>query len=61
MEGFLMRVATRDAPSRVDEARPYYPPNEGDETEGRQHATVLPWVRCRAAARGAGGPEPVAG
>ncbi|MCW3706498.1 hypothetical protein [Burkholderia cenocepacia] len=33
MEGFLMRVAARDAPSRVDEARPYYPPNEDDETE----------------------------
>ncbi|WP_265343091.1 MULTISPECIES: hypothetical protein [Burkholderia] len=34
MEGFLMRVAARDAPSRVDEARPYYPPNEDDETWG---------------------------
>ncbi|OXI20374.1 hypothetical protein CFB52_022830 [Burkholderia sp. AU18528] len=37
-----MRVAARDAPSRVDEARPYYPPNEDDETEGRQRAMALP-------------------
>ncbi|WP_205818337.1 hypothetical protein, partial [Burkholderia sp. Ac-20345] len=33
----------RDAPSRVDEARPYYPPNEDVETEGWRHAMVLPW------------------
>ncbi|MCA8019790.1 hypothetical protein [Burkholderia metallica] len=61
MEGFLMRVAARDAPSRIDEARPYYPPNEDDETEEWQHATALPWIRRREAARGAGGTEPVAG
>jgi hypothetical protein len=56
-----MRVAARDAPSRVDEARPYYPPNEDDETEGWQRATALPWVRRGEAATGAGGPKPVAG
>ncbi|KAG8153828.1 hypothetical protein BFF94_010385 [Burkholderia catarinensis] len=61
MEGFLMRVAARDAPSRGDEARPYDPPNENDETERWQRATALPGVRRREAARGAGGPEPVAG
>ncbi|AYQ43282.1 hypothetical protein CVS37_22120 [Burkholderia lata] len=60
MEGFLMRVAARDAPSRVDEARPYYPPNEDDETWGGS-TQWLPWVRRREAARGAGGPRPVAG
>ncbi|WP_199779032.1 hypothetical protein [Burkholderia sp. BE12] len=61
MKGFLMRVTARDAPSRIDEARPYYPPNENDETEEGRRATVLPRVRCREAARGAGGPKPVAG
>ncbi|RQR38139.1 hypothetical protein DIE23_04310 [Burkholderia sp. Bp9143] len=61
MEGFLMRVAARDAPSRVDEARPENPPNEDDETDGRQHGAVLPRVRHREAASGAGGPRPVAG
>ncbi|TXG08037.1 hypothetical protein FU139_23990 [Burkholderia territorii] len=50
-----MRVAARDAPSRVDEARPDDPPNEDDEADARQHGTVLPGVRRREAARGAGG------
>ncbi|NTY37288.1 hypothetical protein FCJ57_13135 [Burkholderia diffusa] len=61
MEGFLMRVAARDAPSRGDEARPYYPPNEDDETEGWPRVMALPRVCRDEAARGAGGPEPVAG
>ncbi|RQS18432.1 hypothetical protein DIE06_14395 [Burkholderia sp. Bp8998] len=61
MEGFLMRVAARDAPSRVDEARAENPPNEDDETDGRQREAGLPRVRRRKAARGAAGPKPVAG
>ncbi|OXI97279.1 hypothetical protein CFB41_25765 [Burkholderia sp. AU33803] len=61
MEGFLMRAAACDAPSRVDEARPYYPPNEDDETEGGGTQRCCPGVRRHEAARGAGGPEPVAG
>ncbi|PEH67641.1 hypothetical protein CRM91_06400 [Burkholderia ambifaria] len=61
MDGFPMRVAARDAPSRIDEARPDNPPNEDDDADGRQRATVLPPVRRAEAARGAGGPKPVAG
>ncbi|RQR41374.1 hypothetical protein DIE22_03670 [Burkholderia sp. Bp9142] len=61
MDGFPMRVAARDAPSRVDEVRPDNPPNENDEADGRQRAMVLPRVRRHEAARGAGGPKPVAG
>ncbi|AOI89710.1 hypothetical protein WS58_05635 [Burkholderia pseudomultivorans] len=59
--GFLIRVAARNAPSRVDEARPDNLPNEDGETEGRQRSGALPGVRRGDATTGAGGPKPVAG
>ncbi|WP_219847787.1 hypothetical protein [Burkholderia multivorans] len=60
MEGFLIRVATRDASTRVDEARPDNPPNEDDAAEGWRRGSVAE-VCGREAATGAGGPELVAG
>ncbi|QDS28466.1 hypothetical protein FPQ37_20350 [Burkholderia contaminans] len=60
MEGFLMRVTARDAPSRIDEARPYYPPNEDDETEGAaRNGAARGSPPC--GGEGAGGPKPLAG
>jgi len=58
MDGFPMRVAVRDAPSRIDEARPDDPPNEDDDADGRQRATALPPVRRQQAARARAGRSP---
>ncbi|HEF5869615.1 TPA: hypothetical protein SAY52_000165 [Burkholderia cenocepacia] len=56
MEGFLMVVAARGAPSRIDEARPYYLPNKDDETEGGRAQWRCPGFAA-ARRRGAGRAE----